>query len=55
MLRLARNGLEFDRFDDGLWRLTIDAHRALGDEGAAERARRAYHQMLEELGVAIPQ
>jgi DNA-binding SARP family transcriptional activator len=52
--RIARSGLEFDRFDDTLWRLAIDSHRAAGDEGAAERLRRSYHEMLEELGVATP-
>jgi DNA-binding SARP family transcriptional activator len=54
-IRLARSGIEFDRFDDGLWRIAIDAHRASGDEGSAERLRRAYHQMLEELGVSAKQ
>lgn len=52
--RLARTGLEFDRFDDALWRLAINAHRAAGDEGSAERFRRDYHRMLDELGVPTP-
>ena len=53
--RIARIGLEFDRFDDTLWRLAIDSHRASGDEGAAERLRRSYHEMLDDLGVIAPQ
>ena len=53
--RIARSGLEFDRFDDTLWRLAIDSHRAAGDEGAAERLRRSYREMLDELGVTAQQ
>jgi DNA-binding SARP family transcriptional activator len=44
-------GLTLDRFDDGLWRLLIDAHDRAGDRGAAHRARRGYAQMLAELGL----
>ncbi len=47
-------GLTLDRFDDGLWRLLIDAHDRAGDRGAAHRARRGYAQMLAELGVGPP-
>lgn len=44
-------GLAMDRFDDGLWRLLVDAHERAGDRIAAHRARRGYEQMLSDLGI----
>jgi DNA-binding SARP family transcriptional activator len=44
-------GLAVDRFDDGLWRLLVDAHDRAGDRSAAHRARRGYEQMLSDLGI----
>ncbi len=50
-VEFSHAGLQHDRFDDGLWRAAIDAHRALGDDGTAEQLRRSYHLVLDELGV----
>ncbi|MGH9133247.1 MAG: BTAD domain-containing putative transcriptional regulator [Ilumatobacteraceae bacterium] len=50
-LNLAERGLQLDRFDDTMWNVAIDAHTARGETGAAERARRAYEGVLDELGV----
>jgi DNA-binding SARP family transcriptional activator len=52
-IRIAERGLEFDRFDDALWRTAIDAHLLQGDAGAAETTRRLYRSALDELGLHV--
>jgi DNA-binding SARP family transcriptional activator len=49
--RLCTRGLRIDRYHDPLWRRLIRVREQAGDEGAARRARDAYRQALEELGV----
>ena len=44
-------GVAIDRYDDGLWRLLVEAHERAGDRSAAHRARRGYEQMLADLGI----
>ena len=48
----AERGLAVDRYADGLWRLLERALVAAGDVAAAERARRNYAEIREELGLA---
>jgi len=50
-IRLGQIGLEFDRYDDALWRILIDAHERRGDIAAAGRLRVEYEDVLDELGV----
>ncbi|MEZ5295878.1 MAG: winged helix-turn-helix domain-containing protein [Ilumatobacteraceae bacterium] len=50
-IRLAEIGLEFDRYHDELWRVVIDAHERRGDTVTAERLRRDYAMVLDELGL----
>ena len=47
----ARAGLAVDRYRDELWKLLIDAAERAGNHAEAERARRGYEAVLEELGV----
>jgi DNA-binding SARP family transcriptional activator len=47
----GERGLQIDRFRDGLWRLVVSAHEQSGDTAAAARSRRAYDEVLEELGL----
>ncbi len=47
----AERGLAVDRYADGLWRLLERALVAAGDVAAAERARRNYADVREELGL----
>ena len=53
-IRLAEIGLEFDRYHDELWRVVIDAHERRGDTVTAERLRRDYAMVLDELGLGSP-
>lgn len=53
--RVARHGLDIDRYRDRLWQLLIDSLRADGHPAAAATARTAYHDMLAEIGVPTPQ
>ncbi|MEQ8439312.1 MAG: winged helix-turn-helix domain-containing protein [Ilumatobacter fluminis] len=50
-IRLAELGLEYDRFHDELWRLVVEAHERRGDTITADRLRRQYADMLDELGL----
>ncbi len=52
--RAAERGLEIDRYRDELWRACVAAHERLGDRAEAERLRRAYDDVLRELGVTAP-
>jgi DNA-binding SARP family transcriptional activator len=52
--RVARLGLERDRYRDRLWQLLIDSLGADGHPAAAATARAAYHEMLTEIGVPLP-
>jgi DNA-binding SARP family transcriptional activator len=52
--RVARQGLERDRYRDRLWQLLIDSLSADGHPAAAATARSAYHDMLIEIGVPVP-
>jgi DNA-binding SARP family transcriptional activator len=47
----ARAGLAVDRYRDELWKLLIDAAERAGNHAEAERARRGYEAVLDELGV----
>jgi DNA-binding SARP family transcriptional activator len=49
--RAAGLGLRLERYHDPLWRLLIRSRDEAGDQGAANRARLGYEQMLAELGV----
>jgi DNA-binding SARP family transcriptional activator len=53
--RVARHGLDRDRYRDRLWQLLIDSLRADDHPAAAATARTAYHDMLTEIGVPTPQ
>ena len=50
-IQACLRGLAVDRYDDGLWRLQVEAHDRAGDRSAAHRARRGYEQMLSDLGL----
>ena len=47
----ARAGLAIDRFRDDLWKVLIEASERAGNYADAGQARRAYEEVLEELGV----
>jgi hypothetical protein len=47
----ARAGLAVDRYRDDLWKLLIEASDRAGNHAEAGQARRAYEEVLEELGV----
>jgi DNA-binding SARP family transcriptional activator len=47
----CERGLLVDRYRDPLWRMLIEAHDLAGDAASAVRARRRYHDMLDELGL----
>jgi DNA-binding SARP family transcriptional activator len=51
-LEVAERGLGIDRYNDRLWRVTIEAHRRSGNRAAAARSARQYRFVLDELGVA---
>ncbi len=46
---VAVAGLESDRYDDGLWRVLIEAREKAGDKAGARRAQSAYRNMVLEL------
>jgi DNA-binding SARP family transcriptional activator len=47
----ATRSISLDRFQDGPWRVLIEAHVRAGDAAAAARARHHYAAMLSTLGV----
>ena len=50
--RMSERGLSVDRYADSLWRLQIESLEQASDRASAERVRRSWHDMLDELGVA---
>jgi DNA-binding SARP family transcriptional activator len=50
--RFCERGLAVDRYADALWRLQIDALESASDKASAERVRRSWQEMMEDLGVA---
>jgi DNA-binding SARP family transcriptional activator len=49
--RVARAGLDADRYRDELWKLLIGGAEQAGNHAEAEQARRDYEEVLHELGV----
>ncbi|MPV48629.1 hypothetical protein GCG21_01100 [Pseudactinotalea sp. HY160] len=47
----AQRSIDIDHYRDDAWRLQVAALRRAGEPAAAERAARAYRDMLGELGV----
>ncbi len=50
--RMSERGLAVDRYADTLWRLQIDSLEQSSDKASAERVRRSWQEMMDELGVA---
>jgi DNA-binding SARP family transcriptional activator len=50
--RMSERGLSVDRYVDSLWRLQIDSLEQSSDKASAERVRRSWQEMMDELGVA---
>ena len=50
--RISERGLSVDRYADQLWRLQIESLEQSSDRVAAERVRRSWQEMMDELGVA---
>ena len=50
--RMSERGLSVDRFADPLWRLQIESLEQSSDKASAERVRRSWQEMMDELGVA---
>ena len=50
--RAAERGLAVDRYADPLWRILIESLEQSRDVASADRVRRSWHEMMEELGVA---
>lgn len=50
----CKQGLEIDRYQDGLWRILVEGLDAAGDAAAAAHARQLYGEVLAELGVSPP-
>ncbi len=50
--RMSERGLAVDRYADSLWRLQIDSLEQSSDKASAERVRRSWQEMMDELGVA---
>ncbi|HXW77842.1 MAG TPA: BTAD domain-containing putative transcriptional regulator, partial [Acidimicrobiales bacterium] len=50
-LSTCERGLSIDRYRDGLWSTLVEAHEARLDSAGACRTRRAYGQVLQELGL----
>lgn len=50
--RMSERGLSVDRYADALWRLQIDSLEQSSDRASAERVRRSWQEMMDELGVA---
>jgi DNA-binding SARP family transcriptional activator len=51
---IARRGLEFDRYADGLWKRLISALDDSEQQAASVRAQRSYEAIVAELGVSAP-
>jgi DNA-binding SARP family transcriptional activator len=49
--RIAERGLAVDHYADHLWRTLIDCHERSGDVASADRVRRSWQEMMEDLGV----
>jgi DNA-binding SARP family transcriptional activator len=49
--RLSERGLSVDRYADALWRLQVEALEQSSDKASAERVRRSWQEMMEDLGV----
>lgn len=47
--QVCTSALNADRYDDGLWRILIDARETAGDEAGAHRARAEYRRVVVEL------
>ncbi len=50
--RMAERGLAVDRYADALWRVQIESLEQSSDKASAERVRRSWQEMMDELGVA---
>jgi hypothetical protein len=50
--RVSERGLSVDRYADPLWRLQIESLEQSSDRASAERVRRSWQEMMDELGVA---
>ena len=50
--RISERGLSVDRYADPLWRLQIESLEQSSDRASAERVRRSWQEMMDELGVA---
>ena len=50
--RMSERGLSVDRYADALWRLQIQSLEQSSDRASAERVRRAWQEMMDDLGVA---
>jgi DNA-binding SARP family transcriptional activator len=50
--RMSERGLSVDRYADQLWRLQIESLEQSSDKASAERVRRSWQEMMDELGVA---
>jgi len=50
--RVSERGLAVDRYADALWRLQIESLEQSNDKASAERVRRSWQEMMDELGVA---
>jgi DNA-binding SARP family transcriptional activator len=50
--RMSERGLSVDRYADSLWRLQIESLDQASDKASAERVRRSWQEMMDELGVA---
>jgi DNA-binding SARP family transcriptional activator len=50
--RMSERGLSVDRYADPLWRIQIESLEQSSDRASAERVRRSWQEMMDELGVA---
>lgn len=50
-VQACEHGLRLDRYQDGLWRRLLKAHRRAGNQAAAAKARAMYQGVLAELGL----
>jgi DNA-binding SARP family transcriptional activator len=50
--RMSERGLGVDRYADALWRLQIESLEQSNDRASAERVRRSWQEMMDDLGVA---
>jgi hypothetical protein len=49
---MSERGLSVDRYADPLWRIQIESLEQSSDRASAERVRRSWQEMMDELGVA---